>query len=399
MASRIRRLIIFSIFCGLSEFFLSHAGLAQSTAPSEATSDTGTVVEMDSVTLHQYFRSLGYRALGGITRDKSDSADARFRSFPHFSSSFKAGGTVYPYTMLGHPPRSGQTAHLRSVIFPLRMQFSGFGKDGDLAVDFDPPDAVPNMVNSPMYQDAQFPNGFGQFADMMQRATFWNKMDSQRQWHLKMAAPRVRPPIDIEVTPQTGSLFRSGGHLFGNVKIDFLDAEARTIIQLADLAPDEVPIFVTQNVLAQALGYHEAYSATNPDGSETLQTLIYTSWLDPRLIEPIFADVSTFDHELLEWINDPFVNNIVPDWKYPPRGDPDSVCSHNPFLEVGDPQGNGPTFADFPPVPIRLRGVTYHLQDLVMLPWFADEVPSTAEHGWYDFPATTQISRPAVYCK
>jgi hypothetical protein len=391
----------FGIFglVALGGLVFSDAGSAQQTSASEMTTDPGAVVEMDASTLNQQFRSFGYRALGGVGRDKSESADARFRSFPHFSSSFKAQGTRYPYTMLGYPPPSGQTAHLRSVIFPLRMQFSGFGKDGNLAVDFDAADAFTNIVNSPMYEEAQFPNGFGQFGDMMQRATFWNKMDPGRHWHVKMASLRVRPRIDIEVTPQTGSLFRSGGHLFGNVKIDFLDSQARTIIQLTGLDPDEVPIFVTQNVLAQALGYHEAYSAPNPDGTETLQTLIYTSWLDPQRVDPIIADVSTFNHELLEWINDPFINNIVPDWKYPPKGEPGSVCSHNPFLEVGDPQGNGPTFADFPTVPITLRGVTYHLQDLVMLPWFADEVPSSAENGWYDFPATTQITSPAVYCK
>ena len=34
-----------------------------------------------------------------------------------------------------------------------------------------------------------------------------------------------------------------------------------------------------------------------------------------------------------------------------------------------------------------------------MLPWFADEVPSSAENGWYDFPATTDIQTPAYYCK
>jgi len=64
----------------------------------------------------------------------------------------------------------------------------------------------------------------------------------------------------------------------------------------------------------------------------------------------------------------------------------------------GDPQGNGPTYAEFPTVPITLNGFTYHLQDLVMLPWFADEVPSSAYQGWYDFPATTQITAPAQYC-
>jgi hypothetical protein len=400
MKSRIgcARLVVFWIGA-LGGLLFTQAAMAQATSTSQASNEKRAVLEMDNATLLQHLRSLGYHARGGIGREKSDSLAPHFRSLTHFSSSFTVKTVTYPYTMLGYPPRSGRTAHFRSVIFPLRMKFSGFGGNGNLAVDFDPGDAVTNIVNSPMYQDAQFANGVGQFGDMMQRATFWNKMDAQRHWHVKMASPRVMQAIDIEVTPETGTLFKISGHFFGDVLIDFLDSQALTIVQLTGIDPDELPIFVTQNVTAEALGYHEAFSVPNADGSETLQTLIFTSWLDPRLVDPIIADVSTFNHELLEWMNDPFINNIVPDWKYPPKGAPGSVCSHNPFLEVGDPQGNGPTFADFPTVPITINGVTYHLQDLVMLPWFADEIPSSAENGWYDFPATNQITSPAVYCK
>jgi hypothetical protein len=301
--------------------------------------------------------------------------------------------------MLGYPPSSGNTAQLRSVIIPLRMRFIGFGLDGSVAVDFDPKDAVNNIVNSPMYQDAQFVNGFGQFGDMMQRATFWNKMDAARQWHVKMATPQVMPTIDIEVTPETGVLFQVNGAYFGDVLIDFLDSQALTIIQLTQISPDEVPIFVTQNVTAEALGYHNAFSVSKDDDSETLQTMIYTSWLDPRFVDPLFADVSTFNHEEGEWLNDPFINNVVPDWVYPPPSDPRAVCSGNPFLEVGDPQGNGPTFDDFPTIVVPVKGYPYHLQQLVMLPWFADEKPSSAENGWYTFPAPASLTVPAVYCK
>jgi hypothetical protein len=206
-------------------------------------------------------------------------------------------------------------------------------------------------------------------------------------------------PVDIEVTPETGTLFQIGADLFGDVFIDFIDSQELTILQLTNLDPDEVPIFVTQNVTAEALGYHTAITAFDDADGEILQTYIYTSWLDPRLVDPIFADVSTINHELGEWLNDPFINNIVPTWRYPPESDPRAVCSGNPFLEVGDPEGNGPTFRDFPTVPIMIDGVTYHLQDLVMLPWFAREIPSSAQNGWYDFPATTFIKAPAVYCQ
>ena len=96
-----------------------------------------------------------------------------------------------------------------------------------------------------------------------------------------------------------------------------------------------------------------------------------------------------------EWLNDPYVNNFAPNWAYPPFN---SVCGDTPYVEVGDPQGNGPDFALFPVVPIPLNGFTYHLQDLVMLPWFTGEFPSSAQNGWYDFPATTQITTPFVPC-
>ena len=364
-------------------------------APS---SPRGAIVQMDRATLHQYFRSFGYRTRGGIDKSLSDSNDPKFRSLTHFSSSFSVGGVNYPFTMLGYPPRSGRAVHLKSVIVPLRMRFVGFGPNMDVNIDFSPATAVTNIVNSPMYQEASFVNGVGQFGDQMQRAAFWNKMDDEHEWHVEMARPRIMHTIDIEVTPETGMLFQLGANMFGNVLFDFLDSQARTIIQLTGLDPDEVPIFVTDNVIAEALGYHNAYAVSNPDGSQTLQTLIYTSWLDPALVDPIIADVSTFNHEELEWINDPFVNNVIPTWMYPPPSDPRIVCSGNNLLEVGDPQGNGPTFDDFPTIVVPVRGVQYHLQQLVLFQWFTDEVPSSALNGWFTFPDPSSLTVPAVYC-
>jgi hypothetical protein len=233
----------------------------------------------------------------------------------------------------------------------------------------------------------------------MQRATFWNKMDPGRNWHVTMETPKVLPTVDIYVTPETGNLYSSNGTVFGDVLIDFMDAQAQTILQLLDLPADVLPIFVTSQSTAEALGYHAAFELPLNNGGTRLQTYIYMSWLDPATVSPLVADVSTFNHELSEWANDPFVNNIVPTWAYPPASDPRAVCSGNPFLETGDPQGNGPTYNDFPTVLVTLAGVTYHLQQLVMLPWFVDEVPSSAFAGAYSFPVLNSITQPAVYCQ
>jgi hypothetical protein len=348
--------------------------------------------------LTRHLRAMGYQARGGIEKSKTDHDDDRLKSFPHFTSSFTTGGVTYPFTMVGHPPASGRATNLRSVIIPLRMNFVGFGPNQDVNFTFEPGAAVTNMVNSPLYEPAQFPNGFGQFGDQMQRAAFWNKMDAEHRWHVRMNEPRVTRTIDIEVTPAIGTLSQVGSDLFGDVPIDFMDSQIRTILQFMDIGPDQLPIFVTGDCTAQALGYHNAFSLGQDDGTEILQTYLYTSWLDPTKVDPLFADVSTFNHELAEWMNDPYVNNLVPDWNFPPPTDPAAICSGNPLLEVGDPQGNGPTFADFPTAVVTLKGVSYHLQQLVLWQWFAAEVPSSAFHGWYTFPIPDSLTVPAVYC-
>jgi hypothetical protein len=280
------------------------------------------------------------------------------------------------------------------------MRFTNIGPGLDR--DFAPDRAVKNIAISPIFEEASFVNGTGQFGDQMQRATFWNKMDRNHQWHVRMAPPRFIPTIDVEVTPETGALLQISddpNDLIGEVLFDFMDATIRTVLQLVHTDPDEVPIFVTDSVFNEALGYHYAYSVVNRDGTETLQTFMYTSWFDISQLGSLLADVSTFNHEALEWMNDPYINNVVPTWMYPPPDDPRTVCSGNNGLEVGDPQGNGPTFDDFPTVEVPLHGYTYHLQQLVMLPWFADEVPSSAENGWYTFPDPTSLAVPVVYCQ
>jgi hypothetical protein len=368
-------------------------------------STRGAIVQMDRGSLTNHFKSMGHRRLGGISKAKTNKEEneGHFGSLIHFSSSFTVGGVTFPFTMLGHPPRSGRKTEIRSVIVPLRMHFVGFGPNGDINVDFDPTPAVNNILASPIYQDASFANGIGQFNEMEQRATFFNKMDPEKEWSVRFARPRVMHPVDIRVTPETANAFDGlvqvgPNAFFGDVLFDFMDAEIRTIIELGGIDPDEVPIFVTDGVTNEALGYHNAITVANDDGTERFQAYIFTSWLDPALVDPIVADISTINHETGELFNDPFVNNVVPTWMYPPPGDPRTVCSGNNLLEVGDPEGNGPTFDDFPTVVVPLNGFPYHLQDLVLLPWFTEEVPSSAQNGWYDFPATTDITVPAVYC-
>jgi hypothetical protein len=312
------------------------------------------------------------------------------RGLPTFSSSYSAGGVTYPYTMLGAAPASGRTTKLKTVVVPLRMVFKGFAQD---AV-FDPSFAVHNMLRSPIYNDATYLNGRGQFGDQLQRATFWNQMDRQHQWHTLMADPDVRDTVTITVTPATGELFDSNG-LLGNMNIDAFDAQLHAILPKLHLDADQTPLFVTQAVIADALGYHDAFMVPDGHGGQRVQTLMWSSWLDPNQVGTLLGDVSTLNHEVGEWLNDPYIDNGAPQWAFPPFN---TVCGENPFVEVGDPQGNGPDYALFPTVAVRLNGYTYHLQDLALLPWFTRQSPSPAYKGWYAFPDPTQLTSPSVDC-
>ena len=313
------------------------------------------------------------------------------RGLPSFSGSFTTGGVTYPYTMVGAAPSSGKTVTLKTVVVPLRMKFVGFAQDATL----EPGRAVRNMLRSPIFNDAQFANGRGQFGDQFQRATFWNQMDRKKQWHTLFAEPEVSDPFTITVTPDTGSLDLYNGALIGNMNIDLFDAQLHAILPKLHLKADETPLFVTDSVTADALGYHDAFLVPDGKGGQRVQTLMWSSWLDINQVGPLLADISTLNHEVAEWLDDPFINNEAPLWAFPPYN---TSCGDNPFVEVGDPQGNGPDYDQFPTVEVTSKGFTYHLQDIALLQWFTREVPSSARNGWYDFPATNQLTSPSVDC-
>src|SRR5256886_4358429 len=47
----------------------------------------------------------------------------------------------------------------------------------------------------------------------------------------------------------------------------------------------------------------------------------------------LFQSIHALSHEVSEWLNDPFVNNVVPAWSVP--FEPQYGCSN--YLETGDP--------------------------------------------------------------
>src|SRR5262249_11260009 len=131
--------------------------------------------------------------------------------------------------------------------------------------------------------------------------------------------------------------------------------------------------FVTNPTYGFVLGFHAAL-----DFGAGLQTFISAAYTDPGLYNP--GDVAVLSHEVGEWMDDPVGNNPTPGWFF------DGQCQTN--LEVGDPL-TGVGFS------VTNKTSTYHLQDLVFLPWFARETPSMSVNGWYTFQNTFAAPPPA----
>jgi hypothetical protein len=81
---------------------------------------------------------------------------------------------------------------------------------------------------------------------------------------------------------------------------------------------------------------------------------------------PTFSeDIAALSHEVGEWIDDPFIDNIT-------------ACGITGYLEVGDPL----VLVD---IPVPHHGFTYHPQDLALLSYFSGDVPSKGVNQFFTF--------------
>jgi len=151
--------------------------------------------------------------------------------------------------------------------------------------------------------------------------------------------------------------------------------------------PSALLIFVSHNVLecdGGCLGYHDVL----PLGAGMEQTYIYTTYNDQALFTNSYfgtawPDINTLSHEVSEWVNDPFGDNLVPAWSAIPY--PSPFCSETGYLEVADPVEFLPQHA----LSHEVGGVTWHPYDIVFLPWFEQASSSTSVNGWYTFANST----------
>jgi hypothetical protein len=292
-----------------------------------------------------------------------------------FTSKFKSEGKTWTYTMVGTNPSKGSATTTTPVtIVPLLMKFTG-------GVNFDGTQQAPVLTGSPLFQNAPFISGTTQYGDAVARAEFWNSVNKKSpNYHDLLATPTVASTVTMNIPAQDGAtaVDPSTGKVIGLVDINYLDPQIQSLITSMHFTNNMLPIFLSYDVYATAGapilanccigGYHNALG--------NMQTYAWTTQVDEGVQGGFSEDVSASSHEILEWFNDPFTNNVVPNWISPIA--PQYGC--NNFLEVGDPLVG---------VLFTVTGFSSdHLQDVAFFNWFARQKKSKAINHLYTYLGT-----------
>jgi hypothetical protein len=301
-----------------------------------------------------------------------------------WSSTFSSEGKTWSYSMVGTDPSKGSaTTTIPVTIVPIKMVFSN-GKT------FDGTSQVPATTNSPIFKNASFISGNTQYGDAVARAEFWNSVSkTSKNYHVLLGTPTIAKTVTMNIPSGSGATVvdPSSGKTIGLVDINYLDPKLQKLLTSMHFTANMLPMFISFNVYATQGapnlndccigGYHNAVQ-----NSAGLQTYLWTNEASAGVQGGFSEDISALSHETLEWFNDPFTTNVVPNWISPTA--PQYGC--NSALEVGDP----------------LVGVLFtatgfsnsHLQDVALYNWFARQKPSTAINGLYTYLGTfTALSK------
>jgi hypothetical protein len=328
-------------------------------------------------------------------------------------------GITYGYNMVGADPNtcsgSACSVTVETDITPLIVNVGGLTFSGNdvLAATLASPQFATNDYGSTPFATAGAPNlprGPGgalsqndagvqlQLQDATMRAQF-NKTGSSN-YHLRLH-PNVLPAVTINVPQNQGTLLVSGrGTVFADINISWWAAQIQNLESSAD--PTHLPLYLTDSVLLHigpdifnccVIGFHGTRAAglgggnAGSNGNAKVQTFAWASYVAPGIYarpaggtDWALQDIHAVSHEIAEWADDPFVNNLVEPWLTPTA--PQYGCTG--ILETGDPvvaigfaKGTN-TYAQGPnPDGSQSADGYYHPEDEVFLPWFMRTAPNT----------------------
>ena len=304
---------------------------------------------------------------------------------PTFNGSFTFNNTAFPFTMVGSDPSLGSnTTHIKTIVIPVSFHFPDqnvtFSGDGQ---------NTRTLLNSPIFSSNHELTGEQtQWGDEIMRNQFNNFVTTTSpNYHVLLNQPNVRPTLHVTLPFNTSNevadlVFQIPNTTItiGIVDINFFVPWIENEVLSMRLPADTLPVFQFRDVYLNSgsidpknlqccvLGFHDTFTSTaNPNA---IHTEIFESVSTPGIFSGV-AGITAMSHETAEWLNDPFGNNLTPNWVNAGGG-----CQNN--LETGDfLEGN-------PIAPILVDGFT--LQDETNLYWFArTSQPTPAKFGLYDF--------------
>jgi hypothetical protein len=328
--------------------------------------------------------------------------------------------------MVGADPNacsgSACSTTIQADITPLIVNVGGLTFDGSdvLQATLDSPQFAHNDYGSTPAATsgaANVPRGSGgllsqgdagnqlQLEDATMRAQF--NQTGASNYHV-ILHPNVMPAVTINVPANQGTLLQSGrGVIFADINISWWAAQIQNLESTAD--PTHLPIYLTDSVLLHigpdplnccVIGFHGTKATGNrlgngkSNGNTKMQTFAWASWVRPGIYarpnggtDWALQDIHALSHEIAEWGDDPFVDNLVEPWLTPTA--PQYGCTN--ILETGDPvvaigfsmgtnaydQTPNPWTSPTNHTPSVSYDGTYHPEDEVFLPWYMRTSPNT----------------------
>jgi hypothetical protein len=324
-------------------------------------------------------------------------------------------GLTYGYNMVGANPNnctgSACDVTVQADITPLIVNVGGMTFNGSSAVGptlASPQFALNDYGSTPFATNIVGGKGPGgalsqgdagnqlQLEDATMRAQF--NQTGASPYHLRLN-PHVMPAVTINVPSNQGTLLQSGrGVIFASVDIGWWSSQIKNLETQADAT--HLPIYLTQNVMlfegksplnCCVIGYHGTqptglgYGSGNSNGNAVVQTFAWASYVQPGIFRNntsswALQDIHALSHEISEWADDPFVNNLVEPWLTPTA--PQYGCTG--ILETGDPvvgigfaMGSNSYLQGPNPDGSQSADGFYHPEDEALLPWFMRTSPNT----------------------
>lgn len=375
-------------------------------APPGAGGATGPIAAPDSA-IHPMSE-----AVGGATPQPTA------KTLTHFFSTAlnPLDNTTFGFNMVGQDPSLKQTTTIIVDVTPLNLTLDGMTFNGT--------DILGPTLNSPVFQlndytstahasDPTVANGFGaggilspgNTSNQLEDAIMRSQFNEQGTGYHLILTTVLHPALTIDVPPAQGTLIETPrGVIAGDVSFTWWSTRISNLNETLTYAdPTHLQLYLTDNTMnfignnplaCCVIGFHGASEvrgngtgSTHGNGNQPIQTYAWASYVTPGFFNPkngwAVQDIDPLSHEISEWADDPFVNNLVQPWTAPTIA---PACQGN--LETGDPVvGTGfteeaNTFRQGPtPNGTQVADGFYHPEDEALLPWFMRLNPSPAQEN------------------